>query len=155
MRRSSVIYHHVAYLCDDEVAGRLDALNNLLYRSSLLGAEPRMTNIGGSNTSAKLIEKAPVTGEGSEVLLAKGSGGDLRHGHGALPPCSPAADLPAHGAITQSRCSTASAKITGCFAAALRDRLAGPAYPPEAGCSAVPSGDTPTRSLGRPMQWMQ
>lgn len=49
----------------------------LLYRSNLLGADLRITNFGGGNTSTKAIEKDPLTGEHVEVLWVKGSGGDL------------------------------------------------------------------------------
>lgn len=44
----------------------------LVYRSNLLGADRRITNTGGGNTSAKLVE------QNAEVLWVKGSGGDLR-----------------------------------------------------------------------------
>ena len=49
----------------------------LLYRSNLLGSDLRITNFGGGNTSAKVSEKDPLTGEDVEVLWVKGSGGDL------------------------------------------------------------------------------
>jgi rhamnulose-1-phosphate aldolase/alcohol dehydrogenase len=49
----------------------------LLYRSNLLGSDKRITNYGGGNTSAKVIEVDPLTGEGVEVLWVKGSGGDV------------------------------------------------------------------------------
>jgi rhamnulose-1-phosphate aldolase/alcohol dehydrogenase len=49
----------------------------LLYRSNLLGADLTVTNFGGGNTSAKIIEKDPLTGEGVRVLWVKGSGGDI------------------------------------------------------------------------------
>jgi rhamnulose-1-phosphate aldolase/alcohol dehydrogenase len=62
---------------DDERAARLSAPELLLYRSNLLGSDKRITNFGGGNTSAKLKEKDPLTGEKVEVLWVKGSGGDL------------------------------------------------------------------------------
>jgi rhamnulose-1-phosphate aldolase/alcohol dehydrogenase len=62
----------------DTVAARLDPLDRLVYRSNLLGADWRVTNTGGGNTSSKLLEKDPLTGEPVEVLWVKGSGGDLR-----------------------------------------------------------------------------
>ena len=37
----------------------------LLYRSNLLGSDKRITNFGGGNTSAKVMEKDPLTGEES------------------------------------------------------------------------------------------
>ena len=49
----------------------------LLYRSNLLGADKRITNYGGGNTSAKVSETDPLTGETVEVLWVKGSGGDV------------------------------------------------------------------------------
>ncbi len=49
----------------------------LLYRSNLLGADLSITNFGGGNTSAKVTEADPVTGQATEVLWVKGSGGDL------------------------------------------------------------------------------
>jgi rhamnulose-1-phosphate aldolase/alcohol dehydrogenase len=49
----------------------------LLYRSNLLGSDKRVTNYGGGNTSAKVMEKDPLTGKDTEVLWVKGSGGDV------------------------------------------------------------------------------
>jgi rhamnulose-1-phosphate aldolase/alcohol dehydrogenase len=49
----------------------------LLYRSNLLGSDLTVTNFGGGNTSAKLAETDPLTGETVEVLWVKGSGGDI------------------------------------------------------------------------------
>jgi rhamnose utilization protein RhaD (predicted bifunctional aldolase and dehydrogenase) len=49
----------------------------LLYRSNLLGSDKRVTNYGGGNTSAKVMETDPLTGEAVEVLWVKGSGGDI------------------------------------------------------------------------------
>ena len=69
---------YVNYLWDDAVAGRLDEVDRLIYRSNLLGSDQRITNTGGGNTSAKLIQSDPLTGEKVEVLWVKGSGGDLR-----------------------------------------------------------------------------
>ena len=71
-------YQHVNDLWNDEDAAQLDAVGRLIYRSNLLGADGRITNTGGGNTSAKLSETDPVTGEAVEVLWVKGSGGDLR-----------------------------------------------------------------------------
>lgn len=65
-------------LWEDEVAARLDPVERLVYRSNLLGADWRITNTGGGNTSSKLKEKDPLTGEEVDVLWVKGSGGDLR-----------------------------------------------------------------------------
>ena len=68
----------VNYLWDDAVASKLDPVGRLVYRSNLLGSDQRITNTGGGNTSAKIKEKDPLTGEETEVLWVKGSGGDLR-----------------------------------------------------------------------------
>ena len=56
----------------------LDSVGRLVYRSNLLGTDGRITNTGGGNTSAKITETDPVSGEAVEVLWVKGSGGDLR-----------------------------------------------------------------------------
>jgi rhamnulose-1-phosphate aldolase/alcohol dehydrogenase len=62
---------------DDTRAATLDASGLLLYRSNLLGSDLRITNYGGGNTSAKLWQTDPLTGESVEVLWVKGSGGDV------------------------------------------------------------------------------
>jgi rhamnulose-1-phosphate aldolase/alcohol dehydrogenase len=62
---------------DERHAATLTPPELLLYRSNLLGADLRITNFGGGNTSAKLQERDPLTGEDVEVLWVKGSGGDL------------------------------------------------------------------------------
>src|SRR5579872_2336816 len=49
----------------------------LVYRSNLLGADLAVTNFGGGNTSAKVLEPDPITGAPIRVLWVKGSGGDL------------------------------------------------------------------------------
>jgi rhamnulose-1-phosphate aldolase/alcohol dehydrogenase len=49
----------------------------LVERSNRLGADPRVTNFGGGNTSAKVELEDPITGEPRTVLAVKGSGGDL------------------------------------------------------------------------------
>ncbi len=69
---------HVNYLWDDAKAEKLSPAERLVYRSNLLGSDQRITNTGGGNTSAKLMEKDPLTGQSVEVLWVKGSGGDLR-----------------------------------------------------------------------------
>jgi len=50
---------------------------DLLARSNRLGADPKVTNYAGGNTSAKGTDADPVTGEPVELLWVKGSGGDL------------------------------------------------------------------------------
>ncbi len=69
---------HVNYLWDDQKANSLSPAERLVYRSNLLGSDQRITNTGGGNTSSKLMEIDPLTGEAIEVLWVKGSGGDLR-----------------------------------------------------------------------------
>jgi rhamnulose-1-phosphate aldolase/alcohol dehydrogenase len=64
-------------LWDEAHAETLDQPGLLLYRSNLLGADLRITNFGGGNTSAKLLQKDPLTGNDVAVLWVKGSGGDL------------------------------------------------------------------------------
>lgn len=71
-------YQHVNYLWDDAKAVSLDPVGRLIYRSNLLGSDQRVTNTGGGNTSAKIMETDPLTGQAVEVLWVKGSGGDLR-----------------------------------------------------------------------------
>lgn len=64
-------------LWDDAVAAGLDEPGQLLYRSNLLGADLRITNFGGGNTSAKIEAQDPLTRANVRVLWVKGSGGDL------------------------------------------------------------------------------
>ncbi|MBK7099061.1 MAG: bifunctional aldolase/short-chain dehydrogenase [Sphingobacteriales bacterium] len=72
-------FKHVSYLWDDakvaELAG--DEVALLIYRSNLLGADLRLTNYGGGNTSCKAMAIDPLTGNETEVMWVKGSGGDL------------------------------------------------------------------------------
>jgi rhamnulose-1-phosphate aldolase/alcohol dehydrogenase len=72
-------FKHVSYLWDDAKAEALagDEVALLLYRSNLLGADLRLTNYGGGNTSCKTYEKDPLTEEETEVMWIKGSGGDI------------------------------------------------------------------------------
>lgn len=71
-------YKHVNYLWDDEIANKLDPVERLRYRSNILGADQRITNTGGGNTSSKIKMTDPLSGEEVDVLWVKGSGGDLR-----------------------------------------------------------------------------
>ena len=64
-------------LWDDNKAKGMGEPELLLYRSNLLGADLRVTNYGGGNTSAKIAAKDPLTAETVTVLWVKGSGGDL------------------------------------------------------------------------------
>lgn len=67
----------VASLWNDETAQGLDAVEELIYASNLLGSDKRVTNFGGGNTSAKIEMPDPMTGAPTDVLWVKGSGGDL------------------------------------------------------------------------------
>jgi rhamnose utilization protein RhaD (predicted bifunctional aldolase and dehydrogenase) len=60
----------------------------LRYRSNLLGADLRITNFGGGNTSSKLELPDPFTGRPVRVLAVKGSGGDLGSITEGDSPCS-------------------------------------------------------------------
>jgi len=71
-------YTHVNHRWNRAEAAGLDPVARLVYRSNLLGSDQRITNTGGGNTSSKLTETDPLTGQPVEVLWVKGSGGDLR-----------------------------------------------------------------------------
>ena len=83
-------FKSVSYLWDEKKAAELagDEVALLVYRSNLLGADLRLTNYGGGNTSCKVLSKDPLTGKETEVMWIKGSGGDLgsmkRNGLAAL-----------------------------------------------------------------------
>lgn len=64
-------------LWDDDVAAKLSEPEQLVYRSNLLGSDKRVTNYGGGNTSSKITQKDPLSGEDVDVLWVKGSGGDV------------------------------------------------------------------------------
>ncbi len=78
-------FKYVSYLWDEAKAlalagGETAPLNEvalLIYRSNLLGADLRLTNYGGGNTSCKAMAPDPLTGRLTEVMWVKGSGGDL------------------------------------------------------------------------------
>lgn len=72
-------FKHVSYLWDEAKAAELagDEVALLIYRSNLLGADLRLTNYGGGNTSCKVSAPDPLTGEPTRVMWVKGSGGDL------------------------------------------------------------------------------
>lgn len=87
---ATINFKHVSYLWDEEKAAALagDEVALLIYRSNLLGADLRLTNYGGGNTSCKVESVDPLTGKQTEVMWIKGSGGDLgtmkRNGLAAL-----------------------------------------------------------------------
>ncbi|AQG78810.1 bifunctional aldolase/short-chain dehydrogenase [Spirosoma montaniterrae] len=76
---SKETFRHVSYLWDDAKAAELadNQVDLFIYRSNLLGADLRLTNYGGGNTSVKITDKDPLTGEDVEVMWIKGSGGDI------------------------------------------------------------------------------
>ncbi|TIP73522.1 MAG: bifunctional rhamnulose-1-phosphate aldolase/short-chain dehydrogenase [Mesorhizobium sp.] len=66
----------LANLWDEAKAQAMSEPERLVYRSNVLGSDKRVTNYGGGNTSSKIWQKDPLTGESVEVLWVKGSGGD-------------------------------------------------------------------------------
>ncbi len=72
-------FKYVDYLWDTEKVAAIgdDQVALFLYRSNILGADLRITNYGGGNTSCKTIELDPLTNEKVEVMWVKGSGGDI------------------------------------------------------------------------------
>jgi rhamnulose-1-phosphate aldolase/alcohol dehydrogenase len=90
MNITTTQFKHVSYLWDKKKAAELagDEVALLVYRSNLLGADLRLTNYGGGNTSCKAMAKDPLTNKEVEVMWVKGSGGDLgtmkRNGLAAL-----------------------------------------------------------------------
>lgn len=75
----NMTFKHVSYLWDEAKAKELagDEVALFIYRSNILGADLRLTNYGGGNTSVKITDKDPLTGASSEVMWIKGSGGDI------------------------------------------------------------------------------
>ena len=67
-------FKHVSYLWNEQKAAELagDEVSLLIYRSNLLGADLRLTNYGGGNTSCKAMAKDPLTGEEKEIMWVKG-----------------------------------------------------------------------------------
>ncbi len=78
MATDTTKYQFVNYAWDETHVAKLDLLQQLVYRSNILGDDGRITNTGGGNTSSKIVEKDPLTGQSRLVLWVKGSGGDLR-----------------------------------------------------------------------------
>lgn len=79
MEQLTKTFKYVDYLWDEAKAASMegDEVALLLYRSNILGADLRITNYGGGNTSCKTIEKDPLSGEDTEIMYVKGSGGDI------------------------------------------------------------------------------
>lgn len=68
----------MSYLWDDAKAAQItNEVDLFIYRSNLLGADLRLTNYGGGNTSVKIKDNDPLTGEETDVMWIKGSGGDI------------------------------------------------------------------------------
>ncbi|WP_299430092.1 bifunctional aldolase/short-chain dehydrogenase [uncultured Maribacter sp.] len=72
-------FKYVDYLWDEKKAASFgdNQVDLFLYRSNILGADLRITNYGGGNTSCRTTEKDPLTNEEVEVMWIKGSGGDI------------------------------------------------------------------------------
>jgi rhamnulose-1-phosphate aldolase/alcohol dehydrogenase len=79
MKELTTTFKHVDYLWDDAKAAELagDEIALFIYRSNILGADLRITNYGGGNTSVKLDLPDPLTKEPTEIMYVKGSGGDI------------------------------------------------------------------------------
>lgn len=79
MSQTTKNFIHVSYLWDEEKASQLEGneVDLLIYRSNILGADLRITNYGGGNTSCKTYEKDPLTEKDVEIMWVKGSGGDI------------------------------------------------------------------------------
>ena len=79
MNTTEKTFQYVDYLWDREKAASLEGneVALLLYRSNLLGADLRITNYGGGNTSCKTTEKDPLTRQDTDIMWIKGSGGDI------------------------------------------------------------------------------
>lgn len=74
----TIAFNHVSYLWDEAKAAAFDnEVDLFIYRSNLLGADLRLTNYAGGNTSCKVAAVDPLTGEEKEVMWVKGSGGDI------------------------------------------------------------------------------
>ncbi|MEB3103571.1 bifunctional aldolase/short-chain dehydrogenase [Ferviditalea candida] len=67
----------VQSLWDNKEASKLSGgLDELVYRSNIIGADRRVCNWGGGNTSSKTVVK-DFRGRDVEVMFVKGSGSDL------------------------------------------------------------------------------
>ncbi len=78
MNTNTTYFKQVDNKWENAAADNMDPVERLVYRSNLLGSDSYINNTGGGNTSSKLMEKDPITGEEVEVMWVKGSGGDLR-----------------------------------------------------------------------------
>ena len=71
------ISSRLSNLWDVAKATNMSEEERLVYRSNLLGSDMRVTNFGGGNTSSKILQSDPLSGDEVEVLWVKGSGGDV------------------------------------------------------------------------------
>jgi rhamnulose-1-phosphate aldolase/alcohol dehydrogenase len=75
---TTIQFKHVNFLWDDAKAAACQTEVDLfIYRSNILGADLRITNYAGGNTSCKVLANNPITGKEEEVMWVKGSGGDI------------------------------------------------------------------------------
>jgi rhamnulose-1-phosphate aldolase/alcohol dehydrogenase len=75
---ATIKFKNVDFLWDEAKAAACETEVDLfIYRSNILGADLRITNYAGGNTSCKVTAKNPVTGNDEEVMWVKGSGGDI------------------------------------------------------------------------------
>jgi rhamnulose-1-phosphate aldolase/alcohol dehydrogenase len=71
-------FRYVSYLWEETQAAKFNSeIDLLIYRSNLLGADLRITNYGGGNTSCKTTEQDPLLGTATRIMWVKGSGGDI------------------------------------------------------------------------------
>ncbi len=71
-------FKHVNYSWDAEKTAALhDDVDQFIYRSNILGADLRITNYAGGNTSCKVLATDPFDGLEKEIMWVKGSGGDI------------------------------------------------------------------------------
>lgn len=79
METTTKTFKYVDYLWDDAKAAAFgdDQIALFIYRSNILGADLRITNYGGGNTSVKLMLEDPLTKKEAEIMYVKGSGGDI------------------------------------------------------------------------------
>ena len=60
----------LANLWDDAKAATMTEPERLVYRSNILGSDKRVTNYGGGNTSSKVWQADPLTGEFNGISAA-------------------------------------------------------------------------------------
>ena len=62
-------YHKDDFIKYMNKSNKLSQLNQLIYRSNLLGSDLSITNFGGGNTSSKIIVKDPITKRKEKISL--------------------------------------------------------------------------------------